>query len=522
MSYANFVQCQIVLPLTAGANSITLVAPPAPYQLPPEDGGILVLADSPNRPTYVEVIRYTGRIGLALNGVTRGLEGTAARGWSGVAFVYQPMTAGGLQETLDSKLDTTGTAASATKLATARTINDVSFDGTADITIGADWSNLTSKPATYAPSEHGHAMSDVAGLTAALGGKQDALVSGANLKTVNGESLLGTGDIEVEGGLTLFEESLNTASPNATVPVHALTALGAETNIDFVIAPKGTGAIVAQIPDGTIAGGNKRGARAVDLQTHRSSASRVASGSYSVAMGTENVASANYSVAIGHMNTASASYAVAIGGGNTAAGSCAVAMGYTSGAHGLYSVAMGYATLANSSNTVAMGSGTIAGGSNSVAMGNNTSTRGITSCFATGDAASSGVQQMVSYPLRYNTGTDAATQLTVNGGAPSPTNTPVMPNSSAYYCRLRVLARNLTTNASMSWSGTALIKRGANAASTTLIGSAIASDFGDAAMSACTVTLSADTTRGCLAVMVTGLASTNIRWVAQLETVEAA
>lgn len=36
-----------------------------------------------------------------------------------------------------NKLDTTGTAASATRLATARTINGVSFDGTANITVGA-------------------------------------------------------------------------------------------------------------------------------------------------------------------------------------------------------------------------------------------------------------------------------------------------------------------------------------------------------------------------------------------------
>lgn len=31
-------------------------------------------------------------------------------------------------------------------------------------------------------------------------GKQDALVSGTNIKTINGESILGSGDIEVQGG----------------------------------------------------------------------------------------------------------------------------------------------------------------------------------------------------------------------------------------------------------------------------------------------------------------------------------
>lgn len=34
----------------------------------------------------------------------------------------------------------------------------------------------------------------------ALDGKQDTLVSGENIKTINGESLLGSGDLEIQGG----------------------------------------------------------------------------------------------------------------------------------------------------------------------------------------------------------------------------------------------------------------------------------------------------------------------------------
>ena len=34
----------------------------------------------------------------------------------------------------------------------------------------------------------------------ALDGKQDTLVSGQNIKTINGESLLGSGDLEIQGG----------------------------------------------------------------------------------------------------------------------------------------------------------------------------------------------------------------------------------------------------------------------------------------------------------------------------------
>lgn len=45
------------------------------------------------------------------------------------------------------------------------------------------------------PATHSHATSDVAGLDDALDAKQDALVSGTNIKTINGTSLLGSGNI---------------------------------------------------------------------------------------------------------------------------------------------------------------------------------------------------------------------------------------------------------------------------------------------------------------------------------------
>ena len=328
---------------------------------------------------------------------------------------------------------------------------------------------------------------DVKALLMALANKQDKLNSGTSIKTINGASVLGEGDLVIEGGggggggLTLFEESRSVATPNATVPVHALTALGAETNIDFVIAPKGAGAFSLQVPDNTTAGGNKRGAGAVDLQTSRNSAIQVASGQDSFLAGAYCRAS-----------------------GNRAA-------------------AAGYQASATGPDSFATGSLTVADAQYGFSSGSYTTTRTTIGAQAWGNAAALGRQQLRRIPLRIDTTSTTAEVLNTSGSSTPGSNQVVaLPNNSAYYCRLRVLARNTATNESMSWSGTALIKRGANAASTTLIGSTIASDFGDASMSACTVTLSADTTLGCLAVTVTGLASTTIRWVAQLETVEAA
>jgi hypothetical protein len=50
---------------------------------------------------------------------------------------------------------------------------------------------------SYAASVHTHSIADVTGLQTAIDGKQDTLVSGTNIKTVNSTSLLGSGDIVV-------------------------------------------------------------------------------------------------------------------------------------------------------------------------------------------------------------------------------------------------------------------------------------------------------------------------------------
>lgn len=64
-----------------------------------------------------------------------------------------------------------------------KTVNGTSVLGSGDITVSA--------------VGHGHAISDVTGLQAAIDGKQATLVSGANIKTVNGTSLVGSGDVAI-------------------------------------------------------------------------------------------------------------------------------------------------------------------------------------------------------------------------------------------------------------------------------------------------------------------------------------
>lgn len=120
------------------------------------------------------------------------------------------------------------------------------------------------------------------------------------------------------GGLTNFTEGVNNSAPNATVPVVYLIPNTGDTNNDAVFGAKGTGAILAQVPDSTAAGGLKRGPYAVDWQHNRNLAAEVASGAASVISGGyRNKNDGSYSViAGGYLNyeNAGGSYN-AIGGG---------------------------------------------------------------------------------------------------------------------------------------------------------------------------------------------------------------
>lgn len=94
MSYENFVRVKLVTPVAIDATSFAIVDAVAPNKLPPIDGGYLVLCDSPGNPTYLEVIQYTSRSGLGISGVTRGVEGTSARAWTGNIYAFQALMAG--------------------------------------------------------------------------------------------------------------------------------------------------------------------------------------------------------------------------------------------------------------------------------------------------------------------------------------------------------------------------------------------------------------------------------------------
>jgi hypothetical protein len=111
--------------------------------------------------------------------------------------------------------------------------------------------------------------------------------------------------------------------------------------------------------------------------------------------------------------------------------------------------------------------------------------------------------------------------LVANQGSASTNNQIILPNNSAYYFKGSVIANVTGAANGASWSFEGAIMRGANAASTVLIGTpAINRVAATAGATAWVIALTADTTNGGLAVTVTGAASTTIRWVCKAETCE--
>jgi hypothetical protein len=136
-------------------------------------------------------------------------------------------------------------------------------------------------------------------------------------------------------------------------------------------------------------------------------------------------------------------------------------------------------------------------------------------------ADSQGVSQTALLVLARQTTDATATVLTSNASAAGTTNQVILPNNSAYYFKGSVIANVTGAANGASWSFEGAIMRGANAASTVLMGTpAINRVAATAGATAWVIALTADTTNGGLAVTVTGAAATTIRWVCSVNTTE--
>lgn len=316
------------------------------------------------------------------------------------------------------------------------------------------------------------------------------------------------------GGLTNWTEAANSSSPNATVPVVSFTATNAATNVDAAIVPKGTGALLADIPDGASSGGNKRGVNAVDLQTIRSAAAQVASGSYAaIGGGNTNTASGNSAtVPGGESNVSSGNYSTVVGG-------------RSNDATGQYSISGGFDCSSSGEAAVTFGVECIGDAAYDVCTGLRSTARGIIGAVSHASGSfttTAGQSQTRSFILRRATSDATPTVLTTDNTAPGTNDQIILPNNSLFAFEGQLTVREAATGDSKSIEFKGSIKRGANAAATALQGSVAQADLGtpDAGAAAWTVAFTADTTNGGLAITVTGEASHSLRWVARVVTTE--
>jgi hypothetical protein len=218
----------------------------------------------------------------------------------------------------------------------------------------------------------------------------------------------------------------------------------------------------------------------------------------------------------GNSNTASDQYATIGGGnGNTASSQAAfVGAGLSNAASGQHSVICG-----GTNNTANAAKSFISCG----AYGNARSIVGyhVFPACNTPISTAQGVTQSALLLLARQTTDATATVLTSNPSAASTTNQVTLPNNSAYFFKGSCIAGVTGAGNTKAWEFRGAIKRGANAAATSIVGSVIKDVIAsDAGASTWDITITADTTNGAIAVTVTGAAATTIRWVCKINTTE--
>lgn len=273
---------------------------------------------------------------------------------------------------------------------------------------------------------------------------------------------------------------------------------------------------------------------------------------YSVALGYSTTAGSGYSTAIGNSSsgfgatTATNNGAMAFGnsyasgtdsfsvtnGNNTglygATGASSVAIGQNSRAQNTgsycfsggiasapYSFAIGGVASGNSSLVLSPNGGASATAFASYAMGLG----GLSSVTGKLAFGYSSTGQAGNFPMLRTTTDATATPLTTDGSAAGSLNQIILPNNAVHAFHGTIVARQQASGGTQSaaWRIEGLIRREANAATTTLVASTVSVISN---VPGWTVALSADTTNGGLAITVTGAVGTNIRWAANINTSE--
>jgi hypothetical protein len=352
--------------------------------------------------------------------------------------------------------------------------------------------------------------SSISGTTLTVG----SLASGT---IIAGQRLTGTG---VTAGTYIVSGagSTWTVTPSQTVASTTITGTAYTFTISQAVTTAAGITLSFYTPHGVVVGGGNNQATG--------SYSFIGGGGDAGTAANRNVASGAWSTVAGGWGNQATGDGAFIGGGgnyqgqsvapNTASGNSSVI-----GGGGSNQSSGSFSTISGGRGNIANGlTSTIVGGT----YGNTRSITGNTifpaNYAALGNFGITGPCQSALLILAKQTTDATATVLTSDSSPSSSTNQVIMPNNSAYYFKGEVISGVTGGGDTKGWTVEGVIKRGANALATTLVGSTVTSTYGDAGASTWTIALTADTTNGGLRVTFTGQAGTTIRTVCRINTTE--
>jgi hypothetical protein len=335
-----------------------------------------------------------------------------------------------------------------------------------------------------------------------------SITSGSTAVTLSGSNA------SIRVGQLIIATGINTFPPTYVAAISG-TSLTLSQN---ATATNGSVTLNFFTPHGVVAGGGNNQATGAY--------SFIGGGGDAGTAGNRNVASGDWSTVGGGVRNIATATGATVAGGGISSVSGAISGNTASGLSAF--VGGGYGNLASGgASFVGSGFGNTADALfSSVVGGRWGTTRGLVgnTVFAACQdpvASASGVSQAALLIIGVQTTDATATVLRSNNGPASSNNQVILPNNAAYHFRGSVIANVTGAANGAAWSFEGAIMRGANAASTVLIGAPVVNRIAaSAGAAAWTIAVTADTTNGGLAVTVTGAASTTIRWVAKLETTE--
>ncbi len=232
-------------------------------------------------------------------------------------------------------------------------------------------------------------------------------------------------------------------------------------------------------------------------------------------------ATATHGIAMGKLAKATATSTIAIGENSTGGTAYAIAVGYQANATGAGAIAIGNQyyvgqTTASGGGSIAIGDDAKATQKFATAIGSSSSAAIIGKyAYAGGRFAATGDSQGGQFILRADTTDATATVLTTNNSTAAATNQIVAASDTCITFDGTIVAMQNGADAYASWRIEGLLVN--DGGTTTLANSAITVIYNQSSWG---MALTADNTNNALAITVTGEASHNIRWVANIRTSE--